>query len=96
MIEVTTELCKVTAFDRRPEEVVSFSIGVTVGWNKLRAVPAIQLGFDSRLPELRRACSSLRERIDALSFGRWSLVAHLLANYGLLYLADAALRLRGK
>jgi hypothetical protein len=34
---------------------VSFS----VGWNKLSAVPAIQTGFDSQLPELRGACSSL-------------------------------------
>jgi hypothetical protein len=33
---------------------------------------------------------------DALSFGKWYLLAHLLANYGLLYLADAVLRLRGK
>jgi hypothetical protein len=33
---------------------------VTVGWNKLRAVPALRTFFDSRLPELRCACSSLQ------------------------------------
>ena len=32
-----------------------------VGWNKLRAVPAIRTGYDSRLPEQRGACSSLRK-----------------------------------
>ena len=33
---------------------------------------------------------------DALTFGKWYLAAHLLANYGLLFLADSVLRLRGK
>ncbi|MFT4557080.1 MAG: hypothetical protein ACI8P0_000599 [Planctomycetaceae bacterium] len=27
-------------------------MSIKVGWNKLRAVPAIRTGFDSRLPEL--------------------------------------------
>jgi hypothetical protein len=43
---------------------VIFSIGMTVGWNKLGAVPAIRTRFDSQLPELpelRGACSSLQK-----------------------------------
>jgi hypothetical protein len=44
------------------EAAVSFLFGMTVGWNKLRAVAAIQADFDSRLPELRGACSSLRKK----------------------------------
>jgi len=66
MIEFATQRCKVAESDRQSEEVASFLIGVAVGWNKLRAVPAIQTGFASRLPELRGACSSLRKRIDAV------------------------------
>jgi len=52
-----------------PSEAVSFFIGMTVGWNKLRAVPAIRTGFDTRMPELRGACSSLRKdrNLSALS-----------------------------
>jgi hypothetical protein len=33
---------------------------------------------------------------DALLFGKWYLAVHLLLNYGILFVADAVLRLRGK
>ena len=39
--------------------------GMIVGWNKLRADPAIRTGVDSRLPELRGACSNLRPKIKS-------------------------------
>jgi hypothetical protein len=35
-------------------------MGITVGWNKLGAVSAVESQNLFELPELRRACSSLR------------------------------------
>ena len=75
-------------------------LNLYLGARRLRSngpsgIPVVGLGlFWSGLALLH--FSNVLPRPDALLFGKWYLLAHLLANYGLLYLADAVLRLRGK
>jgi hypothetical protein len=61
------------ALDRQPPEAsrsVSTKATKVVGWNKLRAVPAVVSQNALRLPELRGACSSLQTNSKLRSGGR--------------------------